>query len=101
MRSLDKFQLPFKNHIFIIRLPFNRLKIDRTFVQDTPDDANDTALVRLVLSMAAELGLQVVAEGVETRRQADFLLAHGCDRLQGFLLARPQPLPQWMAGLGA
>ena len=51
---------------------------------------------RLILSMADHLGLRVVAEGVETREQADFLLSHGCDAVQGYLLARPLPMMQWL-----
>ncbi|HWL29267.1 MAG TPA: EAL domain-containing protein, partial [Burkholderiaceae bacterium] len=73
------------------------LKIDRTFIQDTPDDPDNTAIVHLVLSMARQLNLRVVAEGVETQAQADFLKQHGCDALQGFLLDRPMPIDDWLA----
>lgn len=73
------------------------LKIDRSFVRDTPHDPSDTSIVETILSMARNLKLRVVAEGVETRAQADFLVAAGCPVLQGFLVARPQPLADWLA----
>jgi EAL domain-containing protein (putative c-di-GMP-specific phosphodiesterase class I) len=66
-------------------------------VQDTPDDPNDTAIVESILSVARHLKLRVVAEGVETRAQADFLVAAHCDCLQGYLFGRPEPLEPWVA----
>jgi EAL domain-containing protein (putative c-di-GMP-specific phosphodiesterase class I) len=59
---------------------------------DTPEDANSTALVQSILAMAGHLGLRVVAEGVETQAQADFLIANDCACMQGYLYARPMPL---------
>ena len=78
------------------RMPLYELKIDKSFVQDIPDDANGTAIVRTILSMAKQFGLKVVAEGVETEAQADYLIANGCHSLQGFLYSRPQPLVNWL-----
>ena len=69
-------------------------------MQDTPSDANDTAIVHSILSMAHHLGLEVVAEGVETQAQADHLIVQGCDRLQGYLYAQPMPLDEWLARKG-
>jgi EAL domain-containing protein (putative c-di-GMP-specific phosphodiesterase class I) len=74
-------------------MPLYELKIDRAFIIDTPDDANSAALVQSILAMAGHLGLHVVAEGVETRAQADFLIGHGCACMQGYLYGRPMPLP--------
>ncbi len=72
-------------------LPIDKLKIDRSFVSELTEDANDAAIVKAIILMAHTLGLQVVAEGVETREQHRFLCGNGCDHLQGFLYARPLP----------
>jgi diguanylate cyclase (GGDEF)-like protein/PAS domain S-box-containing protein len=95
--SIDDFGTGYSSLSYLQRLPLFELKIDRSFVQDTPHDANDMAIVQSILSMARHLGLEVVAEGVETRAQADFLLASHCDRLQGYLFSRPRPLEEWLA----
>ena len=72
-------------------LPIDKLKIDRSFVSELTEDASDAAIVKAIILMAHTLGLQVVAEGVETPEQHRFLCSNGCDHLQGFLYARPIP----------
>ncbi len=77
----------------------HELKIDKSFVQDMPHDGDDTAIVKMILSMARHLNLHVVAEGVETRQQTEFLIANGCHVMQGFYYSRPEPMDAWLARL--
>jgi len=97
--SIDDFGTGYSNLGYLKRMPLYELKIDKSFIRDTPDEADGDAIVRSILAMAAHLRLRVVAEGVETRAQADFLSANGCPVMQGYLFARPQPLEQVLAGL--
>jgi len=97
--SIDDFGTGYSSLAYLKKMPLHELKIDRSFIVDTPADASSTALVQSILAMAGHLGLHVVAEGVETRQQAEFLIAHHCDRLQGYLYARPMPLAALIAQL--
>lgn len=94
--SIDDFGTGYSSLAYLKKLPLYELKIDRTFVRDTPGDPNDTAIVEAILSVSQHLGLRVVAEGVETEEQAAFLKSHGCHCLQGYLYARPSPLTRWL-----
>ena len=99
--SIDDFGTGYSSLAYLTSMPLYELKIDKRFIDDTPHDARGTAIVQAILAMARHLGLRVVAEGVETQEQADFLIAHDCDGLQGYLYARPMPLPDfltWLAG---
>jgi diguanylate cyclase (GGDEF)-like protein len=98
--SIDDFGTGYSSLAYLKKMPLYELKVDRSFMQDTPYDPSSTAIVQSILAMARHLGLRVVAEGVETRAQADFLAANGCDAMQGFLLARPAPLPALLVRLG-
>lgn len=95
--SIDDFGTGYSSFSYLRRLPLHEIKIDRSFVQDVPDNANGTAIVRSIIAVAKNLRLSVVAEGVESVEQAGFLAGNGCDCLQGYLYARPQPIQQWLA----
>jgi diguanylate cyclase (GGDEF)-like protein len=92
--SIDDFGTGYSSLSYIKTFAIDTLKVDRSFVRGLPADANGAAIVRAIVAMARTLNLQVVAEGVETQEECDFLLSIGCDRLQGFLLGRPVPAPQ-------
>ncbi|WP_371866154.1 putative bifunctional diguanylate cyclase/phosphodiesterase [Duganella radicis] len=97
--SIDDFGTGYSSMAYLKKMPLYELKIDRSFILDTPDDASSRALVQSILAMAGHLGLRVVAEGVETQAQADFLIAHDCASMQGYLYARPMPLTELIARL--
>ncbi|MBC7416132.1 MAG: EAL domain-containing protein [Herminiimonas sp.] len=94
--SIDDFGTGYSSLAYLRDLPLYELKIDRAFIHAALIKANDAAIVRLILGIAAQLGLKVVAEGVETQAQFDFLAQNGCDVMQGFLLARPVVLQEWL-----
>ncbi len=94
--SIDDFGTGYSSLNYLKRLPLYELKIDKSFVQDVPGDANGTAIVGSILSMAKQFGLKVVAEGVETEEQASYLMANECDSMQGYLYSRPIAPEMWI-----
>jgi EAL domain-containing protein (putative c-di-GMP-specific phosphodiesterase class I) len=87
--SIDDFGVGYSSLGQLRRLPATALKIDRSFVANVPDDASSASIAEAIIAMARSLGLRVVAEGVETRAQLDFLRAHRCDTFQGYLFSKP------------
>ncbi|MEC5399217.1 EAL domain-containing protein [Uliginosibacterium sp. H1] len=94
--ALDDFGTGYSSLAYLKRLPIERLKLDRSFVMDLPGDVEDAAITTATLSMARDLGLQVVAEGVESEAQCDYLKRGGCQSIQGYLLARPMPAEEFV-----
>jgi diguanylate cyclase (GGDEF)-like protein/PAS domain S-box-containing protein len=97
--SMDDFGTGYSSLAYLKRLPIHELKIDKSFIQDVTTNSNDAALVESILAVAQHLHLQVVAEGVETKAQAEFLNARGKIIHQGYLYGKPEPVEKWLAKL--
>jgi diguanylate cyclase (GGDEF)-like protein len=99
--SLDDFGTGYSSLSYLQRFPIDELKIDRAFVTDVARGGKDAAIALSIIELGKQFGMRVVAEGIETREQADVLLAHGCAIQQGFLFSRPLPIERFEAELAA
>jgi EAL domain-containing protein (putative c-di-GMP-specific phosphodiesterase class I) len=98
--ALDDFGTGFSSLSYLKRLPIDLIKIDKSFIDDVPDDPRDCALVEVVLNIGERFDNAIVAEGVETPQQRDWLVAHGCRYLQGYLFSRAVPGAEFVAMSG-
>jgi EAL domain-containing protein (putative c-di-GMP-specific phosphodiesterase class I) len=89
--SMDDFGTGYSSLANLKSFPFDHVKVDRSFVRDVVVDPHDAAISRAIIAMAHVLHLRVIAEGVETQAQMDFLREHSCDEIQGYFFARPMP----------
>jgi sensor c-di-GMP phosphodiesterase-like protein len=96
---MDDFGTGYSSLAYLTRLPLDQLKIDQSFVRNIGQQDSDAAVIDTIISLANSMQLEVIAEGVETIEQRDFLELHGCKLCQGYLFGRPMPLSEFEAWL--
>ena len=93
--ALDDFGTGYSSLSYLRRFPFDKLKIDQSFIRDMTIDQENTAIIRTMIDMGHNLNMNVIAEGVETASQMEYLKSNSCDEIQGYLISRPVPADEF------